>query len=120
MTPKEIEAARKTLPHGVGSFKVMTEEQRRLYHELAWREHINSCLVYGQLHHAITPDNCLDRRVYQYGTDSTYHIGEWISESRAVEIAREQESDLNAKATVYLNTYTDYEGCSYNSVVWAE
>ena len=120
MTPKEIEAARKTLPHGVGSFKEMSEEQRRLYHELAWREYINSCLVYGQLHHAITPDNRLDRRVYKYSTADIYHIGEWISESRAVEIAREQESDFKAKATVYHNTYTDHEGCTYNSVSWAE
>ena len=120
MTPKEIDAARKTLPHGIGAFKEMTEEQRRLYEELAWREYINSCLVYGQLHHAITPDNRLDRRIYQYGTDITYHIGEWISGERAVEIAREQERDFKAKATVYHNTYTDYEGCSYNSVVWAE
>ena len=120
MTPKEIEAVRKTLPHGIGSFKVMTEEQRKLYEELAWREYINSCLVYGQLHHAVTHDNRLDRRIYEYGTDKTYGIGEWISESRAVEIAREQERDFNTKATVHRNVYTDYEGCSYNSVVWTE
>lgn len=120
MSPKEIEAARKMLPHGIGSFKKMTEEQRRLYHELAWRDYINSCLAYGQLHHAITHDNRLDTRVYRRGTAETYSIGEWISEERAVEIAREQERDFHARATVYHNTYTDYEGCSYNSVVWAE
>ena len=120
MTPKEIEAARKDLPHGFGSFAKMTDEQRRLYHELAWRAYINSCLVYGELHHAITHDNRLDARVYRYGTDKTYAIGEWISEERAVEIAREQERDFNDKATVHRNVYTDHEGCTYNSVSWAE
>lgn len=118
MTPKEIEAARKPIYRKL--FSDMTKEERRLYHELAWREYINSCLAYGQLHHAVTHDNRLDTKVYRYGTDKTYAIGEWISEERAVEIAREQERDFNAKATVYLNTYTDHEGCTYNSVSWAE
>lgn len=120
MTPKEIEAARKDLPHGFGSFAKMTDEQRRMYHELAWREYINSCLVYGELHHAITHDNRIARRVYERGTAKTYAIGEWISEERAVEIAREQERDFNAKATVHRNVHTDHEGCTYNSVSWAE
>lgn len=118
MTPKQIDAARKPLARKL--FSEMTDEERRLYHELAWRGYINSCLAYGQLHHAITPDNRIDTRVYRYGTDKTYSIGEWISEERAVEIAREQERDFNAKATVHRNVYTDHEGCTYNSVSWAE
>ena len=118
MTPKEIDAARKPFYHKL--FTEMTEGERRLYHELAWREYINSCLTYGQLHKAITQDNRIDKMIYRYGTDKTYSIGEWISEERAVEIAREQESDFNARATVYHNTYTDHEGCTYNSVSWNE
>ena len=118
MTPKEIEAARK--PFYRKLFSEMTEDERRLYYELAWREYINACLAYGQFHHAITPDNRLDARVYRYGTDKTYSIGEWMSAKRAVEIAREQERDFNDRATVYYNTYTDYEGCTYNSVSWNE
>lgn len=118
MTPKEIEAARK--PFCRKSFSEMTEDEHRLYHELGWREYINSCLAYGQLHWAITQDNRIAEMIYRYGTDKTYSIGEWISEERAVEIAREQERDFNARATVYCNTYTDHEGCTYNSVSWNE
>lgn len=118
MTPKEIEAARKPFYHKL--FTEMTESERRLYHELAWREYINACLTYGQLHHAITSDNQLAARVYLCGVDETYSIGEWISKERAVEIAREQESDFNARATVHYNVYTDNEGLTYNSVSWNE
>lgn len=118
MTPKEIDAARK--PFYRKPFSEMTEDEHRLYYELAWRGYINSCLAYGQLHQAITHDNRIDKMVYRYGTDKTYSIGEWISEKRAVEIAREQERDFNARATVYYNTYTDHEGCTYNSVSWNE
>ena len=118
MTPKEIEAARK--PFCRKPFSEMTEEEHRLYHELACREYINSCLAYGQLHQAITQDNRIDEMVYRYGTDKTYSIGELISEERAVEIAREQESDFNARATVHYNVYTDNEGYTYNSVSWNE
>ena len=55
MTPKEIEAARK--PFYRKPFSEMTESERRLYHELGWREYINSCLAYGQLHWAITQED---------------------------------------------------------------
>ena len=120
MTPKEIKALRMTLPKGFGSFAEMTKEQRTLYHELAWREYINSCLAYGELHKAITSENRLSPDIYHRGTNKTYGIGEWFSEERAVEIAREQEVDFKAKATVHHNVYTDYEGCTYNSVTWLE
>ena len=118
MTPKEIEAARKPLYRK--PFSEMTEEERRRYHELSWREYINSCLAYGQLHQAITQDNRIAEMVYRYGTAKTYSIGERISEERAVEIARDQEKDFNDRVTVYYNTYTDHEGCTYNSVSWNE
>lgn len=119
MTPKEIEAARKPLARK--PFSEMTDEERRLYHELAWRGYINSCLAYSQLYLVLTKDgHHLSPELYRYGTDKTYSIGEWLSEGRAVEIAREQESDFNARATVHHNTYTDHEGCTYNSVTWEE
>lgn len=118
MTPKEIEAARK--PFYRKLFSEMTDEERRLYHELAWRGYINSCLAYSQLYLVLTKDgHHLSPALRRYGTDKTYSIGEWLSEGRAVEIAREQAETFKS-AVVHTNVYTDYEGCSYNSVTYPD
>ena len=116
MTRLEIERAGATLPKGWEAWQHATAEQKTLYHELAWREYVNSCLVYGQFGDVI--EDCkLSSKLYRWGTASTYHIGEEISIPRAIQIALEQKADF-AKAKVSYGVYTDCEGLSYNSVKW--
>lgn len=119
MTRKEIERAGATLPKGWDAWKNATPEQKELYRELAWREYVNSCLAYRQFHFVIS-NRKLSRDIYRWGTATTYHIGEELSEERAIELALEQKKDFDEKATIYSNVYTDNEGCSYNSVVWSD
>lgn len=104
MTRKEIERAWKPLrDKGFGA--KLTPEEKKLMSELNCREMINSCLIYGEM-------SSFDTR---YGVQYRVELGE----RRVSELVYEQEQDFK-KAVVRRNVHTDSEGCSYNSIVWAD
>lgn len=115
MTRKEIEAARATLPRLSSTpWKDWTEDQKHLYNELSCRTMVNSCLTYGGI------ENFWTEHSFRRG-DKSYaapHIRE-LGLKRVREIVAEQEADF-AKAKVFRNAFTDSEGCTYNSVQWAD
>lgn len=109
MTRKEIKAANDSLPRPF--FKNWTEEQDRLYEELSCREMVNSCLCYGTLHNFWGENS--------YGVNYSADYIRKLGVERVKEIVREQEADF-ARAVVLRNVFTDSEGLSYNSIVWAD
>jgi len=114
MTRLQMEAAKKTLPR-LTEWKTWTEEQRRLSKELDCRSMINSCLCYGGI--ADFWREC----EWRFGQDKSYaapHIRE-LGLARVKELVAEQERDF-AAAKLYRDVFTDSEGVTYNSIVWAD
>lgn len=113
MTDRQIEAARRSLPGGK-KWAFWTPEEKKLYEELSCRDMINSCLCYGGIsgfwseHSWCRPDQTYaDKYVRSLGLE------------RVKQIVAEQEADF-AKATVIRDSYTDSEGCTYNSIIWGD
>lgn len=106
MTNKEIEAAKDKLPPLFinGTLCEFTPEQERLRKELSCREMINSCLCYNE--------NFMNSRYSKSYVDE-------LGEKRVAELFAEQKADFE-KATVRSDVYTDGEGVSYNSIIWAD
>lgn len=116
MTGKQIKEAQDKLPHGMGCWRKMTDEQKREYAELACRNMINSILVYGG--RPIKEDGSLDQylsRYYKKGESEMHYVGE----ERVRKLVAEQQEDFK-KATVNVGVYTDHDGCTYNSVSWGD
>lgn len=113
MTQREIDAAKKTLPSRF-EYKNWTEEQKKLDEELSCREMVNSCLCYGSI------KDFWEECPWRWG-DKSYaasHIRK-LGMERVKEIVKEQEADF-AKAIVRRNVFTDSEGVTYNSILWAD
>lgn len=108
MTRKEITEALKAMP----PYYERTSEQQRIADELHCREMINSCLAYSQ------PWNFYDEKSKCFGMYAENYL-QCLGEKRTLELFREQQEDF-ANATVYKDVYTDYEGVSYNNVVWGD
>lgn len=112
MTDRQIEFMRKQLPHWEkGNPPVFTPEQLRLDEELWCREMINSILCYS-------------------GVDGLKENGYWYNEylkkyefilgaDTVKRLCNEQVEDFK-KAIVRQDVHVDYEGVSYNSVIWAD
>ena len=141
MTDKQIKAAKDRLPR----LRDMNEEQEREYAELSCREMINSILCYHGERGLFTENGDLNRYLYRKGSDHEYYgiinspynekedkLDRYLEErwqkrssmfyvprKRIIELVKEQQSDF-AKAVVKSGVYTDYEGCTYNSCVWAD
>ncbi len=105
MTDKQIQAARETLP---SVYAQKTEEERKLERELFCREMINSILVYDGVK---ALDKEMDRYLLRYVKE--------LSKDRVLELIKEQVADFE-KAIVKRNVYTDWEGCTYNTCLWAD
>ena len=110
MTKNQIEAAKKALPR---MFKDMTPEQKTLSNELSCREMINSCLIYGS-----ATGNFYDPETRQFGQYGLSYV-KALGEETVVRLFNEQCEDFS-KAYVVFGVYTDHEGCTYNSCVWAD
>ena len=109
MTQKEIDAVRATLP---GIMMPCTPEQRRLGDELDCRDMINSCLIYGQGY------DFYDTRTGNFGRYAVRYI-KYLGVETVERLWNEQCADF-AKAIVNKSVYTDSEGCTYNSCIWAD
>ena len=101
MTWKQIEALRKSLPI---HYCDMTDEQYKLDKEIWCREMINSCLIYWT--------NFLNSHY------KDKHIKE-LWEERVKELYEEQLKDFK-QAIVSHCVGVDWEGCTYNSIKWAD
>lgn len=110
MTGKQIEAAKQTLPR---LLEKHTPQQSRLREELACREMINSCLIYGSARY-----DFYDPTTKQFGQYAERYV-KALGEETAVRLYNEQAEDF-AKAIVRHGVYTDEEGCTYNSCIWAD
>ena len=116
MTQKEMDRAQKTLPPLCKvPWDEWTAEQKQLYEEISCRSMINSCLVYGGIKDFWYESPWRDEENKSYADRHVRALGL----ERVKELIAEQEADF-AKATVYRNVYTDYEGVTYNSIVWAD
>jgi hypothetical protein len=127
MTEKQIQAAKDALHkkyYGDGCvywenlIQPWTKEDEILEEELSCRSMINSILIYG----GRTDKESYDYKRYlmRYVTGTVYNNYKGLlTEQRVNELIEEQKADF-AKAVVRSNVYTDGEGCSYNSCVWAD
>ena len=114
MTDKQIKAAKKALPR-LGS---MNEEQTKLHAELSCREMINSIMIYGNINSPYNEkEDKLDRYLEERWQNRSSMF--YVPRKRIIELVKEQQADF-AKAVVKSGVYTDYEGCTYNTCVWAD
>ena len=96
----------------------MTGKQiKKEYAELSCREMINAIMIYGNVNSPYdeatdTLDRYLDEKWKKGGMF-------FVPRERIIELVKEQQTDF-AKAKVTCGTYTDYEGCTYNTCVWAD
>ena len=112
MTDKQINAARATLPRGI-LWAEWPEEAKRLSRELDCRDMYNSCLCYG------TTDHFWKGKTWGDGAPLYMNYADTLGRARVEEICKEQEEDI-ARARILRNVFTDSEGLSYNSIVWAD
>lgn len=93
----------------------ITKEDETLLEELACREMINSCLVYGS-----DPFQLIEKWWYMHGYCKRSYMSDYedtLGKKRVKELYKEQLADIR-KATVKHNVYEDSEGCTYNSIDW--
>lgn len=107
MTGKEIEKLKNSLPKWEnGKPPVLTAEQKQIDRELWCREMINSILIYHGKANIIN-DEYLKKYIEELGIETVEKL------------VKEQVEDFE-KATVLHDVSRDYEGVSYNSIIWAD
>lgn len=107
MTDKQLKKLKDTLPKWQnGKPPVYTYEQKMLREKIFCIDMINSILVY---------DGSKDILNNRYLKD---HI-DTLGLKTVAELVIEQVEDLS-KATILRGVYTDNEGLSYNSIIWAD
>lgn len=107
MTEKEIAKAEETLPSWRdGTPVIYTAEQEQLKKELWCRKMINSILIYNGKSN-IMNDKYLKDYIWELGYN------------RVKELVDEQVEDFE-KAIVLKNVHRDFEGVTYNSIIWAD
>jgi hypothetical protein len=117
MTGKQIRLAMDAIPHGIKSYHSETKQQKREYAELSCREMINSIMIYGNIN---SPYNEKEDKLNNYLEERWQERGMfYVPRKRIIELVKEQQADF-AKAVVKSGVYTDYEGCTYNTCVWAD
>ena len=107
MTGKEMQKAKDSLPKWInGKPPVFTIEQKQLEKELWCREMINSILIYNGKYNVIN-----NRYLKDYIEELGFETVE--------KLVKEQTEDFD-RAIVLKNVSVDYEGVSYNSIIWAD
>jgi hypothetical protein len=81
-----------------------SKKDEKLEEELRCRRMINSCLIYGYSH-----DYFFEKYAWKYIEKL------WIR--KVNKLFEEQENDIK-KSMVKCSVYTDWEGCTYNSIKW--
>ena len=117
MTGKQIRLAMDAIPHGFKDYNSATKQQKKEYAELSCREMINSIMIYGNIN---SPYNEKEDKLDRYLEERWQERGMfYVPRKRIIELVKEQQADF-AKAVVKSGVYTDYEGCTYNTCVWAD
>lgn len=118
MTDKQIKLAMDdAMPHGLKNYDSATKQQKMEYAELSCREMINSIMIYGNIN---SPYNEKEDKLDRYLEERWQERGMfYVPRKRIIELVKEQQADF-AKAVVKSGVYTDYEGCSYNTCMWAD
>lgn len=107
MTDKELQKLKDSLPKWEnGKPPVFTEEQEQLEKEIWCIEMINSILIYDGKNN-IMKNQYLQKHIKELG----YKVVE--------NLVNEQIKDVE-KAKIIRNAHVDYEGLSYNSIIWAD
>lgn len=121
MTTQQIQAEKKAIYDRAralnggkfeGCDKYISAEENRKLRELMFRPMIISCLCYGQ------GSSIFDVKKKSWGSTGQEYGPDALGEKRAKEILREQKAYMSKHATIVTGTYTDHEGCSYNSIIW--
>lgn len=111
MTDKQLQSLKKQLPP-ISHWDKWTPQQRTMEREIWCREMINSCLIYGNGKGFYNPSTG------EFGHYAQMYLKD-LGEKRVLELWTEQVKDFS-EATVMHNVYTDFEGCTYNSIKWAD
>ena len=118
MTDKQIKEAKDKIPHAFNTYNTATQKQKREYAELSCREMINSIMIYGSID---SPYNEKEDKLNMYleGRWEDKKSMFYVPRERIIELVREQQKDFK-KAKVTRGSYTDHEGCTYNSCIWGD
>ena len=123
MTKNQLEQAKKQLREemrakGYGAFAGGYRKPPQEYHlrnqELWCIEMINSILAYGC--HGYTAEQVMQAEERGYRNYLADYVKE-LGRARVVELIQGQ---IDSIAYVRSGVYTDYEGVTYNSIVWKE
>ena len=115
MTDKQINIRKKALPNFMD---IESEEDKREYAELACRDMINSIMIYGNINSPYDEKtDTLDKYLEDYASNESSMF--YVPRERVIELVKEQQADFK-NAVVYRGVYTDNEGCTYNSISWAD
>ena len=115
MTRKEIEQAKKTLP----PYGERNAAQKQLEKELRCREMINSIMVYHGINAPFDEKKGIFNKYLQSYAENARDEFYFLGAKRTIELVRKQQEDF-AKAVVISDSFTDSEGCSYNTCIWAD
>lgn len=113
MNSKQIE----DLENMLRSKNSLTETEKELEIELELRGMIMSCLVYGG---DIYTDTCINAVSKYYHKPYADEYIDLLGEEKVREIYNDQKNYFQTKCKVNYNVYTDYEGCTYNSLIEME
>lgn len=105
MTRKEIEKAINELPIK------KTKQQEEIYKTLFCRKMINSIMIYDGIKALKDENNTFNKYLLSY-VDT-------LGEEKVNQLIKEQIEDFE-KAVVKYNTFTDSEGVTYNTCIWAD
>lgn len=122
MNDKQIETRRKEIlarPVALnggdycGCAKYITTEEQRELDELAYRKMIICCVCYGEEY------DIYSERTQSWGdTGFKYGVSK-LGFDKALEVFRDQVNYMREHAKIHHGVYTDYEGCTYNSIEWS-
>ena len=95
-----------------GCAEYITPDEQRELDELSYREMIVCCVCYGEEY------NIYSEKRKEWGRTGIEYGLEKFGEQKALEIFRDQCAFMKEHATIHWGVYTDYEGCTYNSITW--
>lgn len=112
MTDKEIKKIEKELY----AKQNLTHKDEVLLEEMKCRSMINSCLIYG--YGVDKGSYAYEKYIEPFTYDKTWHFA-LLTEKKIEKLIKEQKAEIE-KATIHVGVGTDGEGCSYNSITWAD
>lgn len=121
MTEKQINELRASLPKWEnGNPPTLTLEQQIISKELDIREFMLSCLAYDNDYFEEIKSSWYvhNRRPNDFDWDRLEKLGIKNGRQRVQELWDEMKKDFEEHATIAYHVSADYEGCSYNSVIW--